>query len=121
MAATTPPVRAALRPREKTIFRLLPAPRLNWVRLVNETDALLPVFGLFSEANSCRIPGSHSRATFYGPRAAQAKVSRHAHVGSMSKSFPCPFGREASGGWESVFHPRPLPKADASFLSCNGL
>ena len=59
---------------------------------------LLPVFGLFSEANSCRIPGSHSRATFNnGPRAAQAKVSRHAHVGSMFESFPCPFGREAGG------------------------
>ena len=53
--------------------------------------------GLFSEANSCRIPGSHSRATFYGPRATQARVSRHAHVGSMFESFPCPFGREAGG------------------------
>ena len=48
------------------------------------------------------------------------RISPHAYVEGMFESFPSPIGC-AAGGLGIHVSPAPSSKADASFLSCNGL
>ena len=125
MAATTPPVRTAVRPRGKTIFGSSPAPRLNGARsgVGNVMTRLLSVFRSGSSAAySDSSPGAHSHFFHFWPVGPEMPWSGSAPTPTLRacSSRSLPLSAAQPGAWESMFHPRLLPKRARPFSVVTG-